>query len=825
MSNYKTSKLQYYKWADLEPCENNTGGCFHRNRKTGQMILANISGIPEEAVAELMPNYFLLSSDEAKQMTTTMFGQQFLSEEGRVMIMSLTNFMPLQMKLELYKTSLAPASTKKTNARLFPGLLAKYRERRKSPMPMNILQQVISTEEAIEIFDQFNINKSLITVVPDIPYQHSVMKRFQNGTETLATFNHNSEKSLYKEEALWMVFKECVCGFDWDESQNVDNFLRRQIIDAMYIMNAAGVTMFTLNFVRVFLSIKASPDYWTSAANKPSSELDYFFEKKLGNSSMSKAEYYQMADTFHLAKYETDPEDYIPVWKVRVYMATAWINQFFGKSDRVLREQLMYGVRHFVLEPGALIVIQKLLACFVSHDAPKAQRSVPKIRLLHVLTETSRFALKSCCCRDASFEIGKCSGTVSKSTETLGPPEKVSKSSQTVSSPPEKFPKLLKTPEPLKELMKSTEAVPKPFEVHKNPKPPNSKLSQTPKPKPNKSLQAPPSAPTDPSNESKLCDKCNRNGKALNTAKTALAEAQAKASKYETQAKQTREMEKKMKKLRKENEHQQKDIKDMKVEKEKCDERETILKNEIVKLTGKVKDLEGKLENEQQEKTNFEEESAMLRRNFEILQVHVAKRESKRPYVNRPSIFTPTGSKMSVDDWVRVKEDFENDEVWVVAKKRMIENLISKTADPEIRRYCQFELSQYVGSIQLYETIINLNIEKINFTGETSNLQPLPNYPHLSQKFIDLFNEMLKKEADEVPSDPENECYICQEAFADEEKRLFCSTCKKPVHLTCEADWEEAQKKSMIKELSCGHCRGKETFKDDLEKENRDGKQ
>ncbi|EGT46302.1 hypothetical protein CAEBREN_11981 [Caenorhabditis brenneri] len=1008
MTNYKTSELQYYKWADLESCESVTGVCFYKYRNTGQSIQANISRMSENGIAMWTPQYFLLSSDEAKQLTTTMFGQQILSEEGRVMVRSLTNFVAKSSNKRIYLRQLPHPADSLIDYGFFSddileiiplvlkqqgnpirennALFAKYREQWK--VPIDIFHRVISTEEAIEVFEQFNINKSLITVVPDIQYHHSVMNRFKNGTEPLATYNHNCQKAVYKQEAMWMVFRECICGFNWDEIQNFE--LRREIIDIMHHMNAPGMIMFTLDSVHVYLrNIKRFPFYSTPEANKPSRKLDYFFTKKSVMSSMSSSEYHKMADTFHLTKYEADRQ--IPVWKVRVYMAAAWMNQFFGKDYRVLRAHLMEAVRYLVLElkdwfqmqdllfpdlinvakkeespepkedpkpnpstgsqepssasaslpepsetvaaaiplpwkipegppngsetsetSGATVPLQTVSkACETIAAAiplprkkpasqsngsktsetvlkpseatdppkmapvpmPKPSETVTSIPLpwktpecQSTGSETSDTVLKpseatsqletvskpSVTSSKPTDKVSKLiktfpkrlgtpgerentnrsenvsgpsesasmsSGTVSKSTETVteptetpGAPEKVSRSSQTISNPP-------KPP-----ALKSTKTALKPSGAQKIPQPPNSKPSQAPRPKP-KPSQAPPPAPTAPSNESKLCDKCHRNGLALNTAKTELAEAQAKANKYETQAKEASEMEKKMKKLRKENEHLQKGIKDLKVEKEKSEGKAEILKNKIDELNGKVIDLEGKLENEQLEKTNFEEESAMLRRNFERLQVHVAKRESKRPNVNRPSTAAPPSCKMSVNDWVKVKEDFESDEVWVVAKKKMIESLLSKTTDPEIRKYCQFELSQYVGSIQLYETIINLNIEKINFTEDTSDLQPLPNYPHLSQKFINLFNEMLKKEAEEVPSDPDNECYICQEAFSDGEKRLFCPTCKKPVHLTCEADWEEAQKKSMIKELSCGHCRGKEAFKDDLEKENKKGEQ
>ncbi|CAL2035795.1 unnamed protein product [Caenorhabditis brenneri] len=1008
MTNYKTSELQYYKWADLESCESVTGVCFYKYRKTGQSIQANISRMSENGIAMWTPQYFLLSSDEAKQLTTTMFGQQILSEEGRVMVRSLTNFMAKSSNKRIYLRQLPHPADSLIDYGFFSddileiiplvlkqqgnpirennALLAKYREQWK--VPIDIFHRVIPTEEAIEVFEQFNINKSLITIVPDIQYHHSVMNRFKNGTEPLATYNHKCQKAVYKQEAMWMVFRECICGFNWDKIQNFE--LRREIIDIMHHMNAPGMIMFTVDSVHVYLrNIKRFPFYSTPEANKPSRKLDYFFSKKSVMSSIFRSEYHKMADTFHLTKYETDSQ--IPVWKVRVYMAAAWMNQFFGKDYRVLRAHLMEAVRYLVLELKDWFGIQDLLfpdlinvakkeespelnkdpesnpstgsqspssastplpessetdtviplpwktsecqsngsetvlkpseatdpskmdskpsktapsrtvtdskskdnlqfnpstglqkpssppsetvaaaiplpwktstcqlngsissenVLKLSETPPEMASNLSKTAPSHLetgskLTGKASKLLKTFPKRSgtpsvqedtnpsenvsgpsesasmSSGTVSKSSETVSKSTETPGAPEKVSKSSQTMSVPFETVSQSsqtaaipAKSPGLLKKAMKSNETAPKPSGPSKNSRPISSKPSQ-----------APPPAPTDPSKESKLCDKCNRNGLALNTAKTELAEAQAKANKYESQAKEVNELEKKMKKLRKENEHLKRDLNDIKVEKEKSDGKAEILKNKIEELTGKVKDLKGKLENEQQEKTNCEEESAMLRRNFERLQVHVAKRESKRPNVNRPSTSAQPSSKMSVADWVKVKEEFENDEVWVVAKKKMIESLLSKTTDPEIRKYCQFELSQYVGSIQLYETIINLNIEKINFTGDLSDLQPLPNYPQLSQKFINLFNEMLKKEAEEVPSDPDNECYICQEAFVDGEKRLFCPTCKKPVHLTCEADWEEAQKKSMIKELSCGHCRGKEAFKDDLEKENQKGEQ
>ncbi|PIC41753.1 hypothetical protein B9Z55_009054 [Caenorhabditis nigoni] len=134
--------------------------------------------------------------------------------------------------------------------------------------------------------------------------------------------------------------------------------------------------------------------------------------------------------------------------------------------------------------------------------------------------------------------------------------------------------------------------------------------------------------------------------------------------------------------------------------------------------------------------------------------------------------------------------------------KEMVEKLKSCTNLVEIHQIADYEYYQFEWNLLKYTKEVELNIQRIKETCDVSMVTPLPDIPEFSHRFMNLYWRIINNQQI-APSEIEvsdSECFICTEEMASDQKTLQCEECKKVTHFECASKWLKIHR-------SCPHCR------------------
>ncbi|PIC41994.1 hypothetical protein B9Z55_009212 [Caenorhabditis nigoni] len=358
-------------------------------------------------------------------------------------------------------------------------------------------------------------------------------------------------------------------------------------------------------------------------------------------------------------------------------------------------------------------------------------------------------------------------------------------------------------------------------------------------------------------NQSKNCAKCSRTSEMCNEAKKALKLTQNKLEKYEKKAKRTDEVEKELKALKLETKKKEKEAErrelemgkkqkmieelELKVsrleanetrmrlneknhsihEKEQSeliDELTTQLENQNEKIQLMELELQRneeslKLEIRQKER-GFEElravifimstEMESIQRDNRNLQEQIASIPEAPPtptVPEYPSEEQPNHHRFALFRFQRIKDSLCHKKQLGQAKE-MVEKMKSSSNLVEIHQIAEYEYYQFEGKLLKYVKEVELNIQRIKENCDVSTVNPLPDSPEFSNRFINLYwriinNQSITSSEIEVP---DSECFICYVEMTSDQKTLQCEECKKVTHFECASKWLKIHR-------SCPHCR------------------
>ncbi|PIC31821.1 hypothetical protein B9Z55_012384 [Caenorhabditis nigoni] len=138
-----------------------------------------------------------------------------------------------------------------------------------------------------------------------------------------------------------------------------------------------------------------------------------------------------------------------------------------------------------------------------------------------------------------------------------------------------------------------------------------------------------------------------------------------------------------------------------------------------------------------------------------------------------------------------------------IAEKRVrISRLLTNTDSADTRSLCVLEEDLFDASVTMYRVVtevytLHYNMFKVQQTQSTSECQPIPRYPDLSERFLDAENKERMK-----PMFGEGECAICFEKIEehDEERKCPNEICALSYHGKCIL-------KSIKTMPSCPYCK------------------
>ncbi|EGT46371.1 hypothetical protein CAEBREN_24932 [Caenorhabditis brenneri] len=362
-----------------------------------------------------------------------------------------------------------------------------------------------------------------------------------------------------------------------------------------------------------------------------------------------------------------------------------------------------------------------------------------------------------------------------------------------------------------------------------------------------------------PFEESKCCSKCLRTAEICNEARKDLKLAQNKLEKYEKKAKKTEELEKKLKEVQVEIGIQKKDNAMKKADLEAKNQEVESLKITVLKLEGnetrwkmrernlndtqitimeRVAQLETQLESEKtkllelqnaeklpvvKQPENIRKHKEYIRlqttnsrlvaqnqdyqRIIRILKDRLAEAETPPPTPTHEdtvaNLGPPTSIRYQLLNLQKIKDSFSGGYQLKQATD-MVEKLISLSECPEIHQFSMYELQQFEARLQNYLQEVEMNIQKVKASANPGDVSSLPPPPALSDRFLREYWKEIDKskgESGDTVVVEDTECMICFFELKPEEKQtLECEHCKKIMHLECASKWLQIHR-------SCPHCR------------------
>ncbi|CAL2037580.1 unnamed protein product [Caenorhabditis brenneri] len=214
-----------------------------------------------------------------------------------------------------------------------------------------------------------------------------------------------------------------------------------------------------------------------------------------------------------------------------------------------------------------------------------------------------------------------------------------------------------------------------------------------------------------------------------------------------------------------------------------------------------IKNVNSRLHDTNNQLTTQVEQQKMVIKSFFEHFGQIQKTYSSSSCQTTPEEFTRgyTGVKHHLWSLQKIKDSFGRGKHLEQAKE-MAGKL--STQHPEMANY---ELQQYEAQLHHYLQSIEVNIQKIKKTGECTHLDPIPDLPTFSDRFLREYWKLAENKNSEpeappgsIPEDPE--CLICLIEMNPKEKTIKCDHCRKVMHSECASEW-------LKRHRSCPHCR------------------
>ncbi|EGT46891.1 hypothetical protein CAEBREN_24688 [Caenorhabditis brenneri] len=566
------------------------------------------------------------------------------------------------------------------------------------------------------MLDDLNVDRSLITIIPDSHHYLSHTKIINREIPFLFTMINWNRRIMCKEQAIFYIFHSVVCGVNWKtksckkNKSVVDGFKQIYFEETGKYENMSKGTFVTQKLVEESIALLLSHEVFKDKIAHRTSDF-YFADLPLAV-LVPRRDYLKKCDLYALPVFDNiEHLKIVPVALVRTWIYVGWVQNFYPiemfKSKRIVVTELQYMWNAHERESSLGHFMTLVKSSAIDREEEEQERELAKMRKL--MSQTSI--------------VNK----VQKMSRPVETPQQPTTSSET---PPE----------------------PQPSELPETPPPP-----ETSNPPPTITKTAKKKIPKPP----KPCQKCTENGVALLNAREDLRKIEITAKSNEKRAKRNEKVEQDLKNTEIEMEAMKKEIDDLRIDLKAFDRQEESVKVSNSRIRKDLENLERHIESEQEKIVKDRRRNTMLVTNFNKTQEELVIKESERdtgaqgrrqphtvpsegpstyhvPFV--PSLPTTDDPELAqnpkwvLEQWKQMRADFEKDEE-VQNEKEMIENFIAIVEDLGAKQLAEYELFHFEGTSRIYLKHIDMNILKIEKTGDLSDLLPLAKYPCLSMEF------------------------------------------------------------------------------------------
>ncbi|PIC41833.1 hypothetical protein B9Z55_009117 [Caenorhabditis nigoni] len=252
-----------------------------------------------------------------------------------------------------------PIILKQQNSRIeeWNDLLQKYQlEWMREHAPNSINMETFNS-----VLEEFNINKALITVVPDPIYKISEEDMLEFGTENAMRLSPDGTWLLDSSHAIFYIFQSVVWGVNWesgDECEDHENCkigIKRMIVEVMrqYLHTPQGV-LIPIPFVDNIIEWLRNQCVDTLGSKGICLDVDtsIAIDTRPHSQSLHYHVYQRAVSVYGLPNDDSDvyyPEgpsfdsqtDVIPVWMTRALLLIKWTQQFFDKETMDLANVIL----------------------------------------------------------------------------------------------------------------------------------------------------------------------------------------------------------------------------------------------------------------------------------------------------------------------------------------------------------------------------------------------------------------------------------------------------------------------------------------------------
>ncbi|CAO4368866.1 unnamed protein product [Caenorhabditis nigoni] len=379
--NFKKTKLVDYcdREGNISTSKkgNNPSGKWKLTYPNGEALASNFGYFLEEVLKNGYIKSFVLDDSDEKWIRETMklSGEEDENlservEELKPALKSLTDFVNHRGYKRIYIrevwiTSEKPSERrrvfteevleiisillKKQNSRM-EDLLQKYRQQWKRENAYHS----INMETFNSVLEEFNVNKELITVVPDPIYEMSKSNMLEYGKQTERRLSPYGEWLLDSSHAIFLIFRSVVWAINWKYGDrctvhdNCHRGMKKAIIEVMrqYLNNPQG-GLIPITAIDKTIEWIENQCGFTFLAHGTCFGIDYAIAIDMTphSQSLSYEQVYQFIMQFYALpnyqSYVSSPNQnspdfttaYIPVWMTRVLLLAGWTEQFFDKES------------------------------------------------------------------------------------------------------------------------------------------------------------------------------------------------------------------------------------------------------------------------------------------------------------------------------------------------------------------------------------------------------------------------------------------------------------------------------------------------------------
>ncbi|CAO4368870.1 unnamed protein product [Caenorhabditis nigoni] len=228
-------------------------------------------------------------------------------------------------------------------------LIEKYQEKWKSGNCG--MHTTIDLEELERVLEEFDIDKSSITIVPDPKFQWQKSRVGESGIDSdFGIIGPNRYRVIDSSDAIFNTFLAAVCDVNWatghcGSHENCGNISKESIIETINRIliipqSTLIIDLFIITHLKSLVCLHGKSD---------ESEYDKFMHQNVTLESYVKTAKHYNLQVFLPDRLDIEnSEDQSLEWILRVYLLTGWACQFFDgenmKLKRVVLENLSYRI-------------------------------------------------------------------------------------------------------------------------------------------------------------------------------------------------------------------------------------------------------------------------------------------------------------------------------------------------------------------------------------------------------------------------------------------------------------------------------------------------